>query len=109
LTLSGVVDISPMEQLPLEIVAGDGVFTLRGELDMATADRLSEIVEGTTGNLVLDLEGITFINSSGLQPVLTAQKAARARGADVVLRRPSRVVHRVLELASMTETFVIEE
>jgi anti-anti-sigma factor len=99
----------PMEEPPLEIVGSDGVFTLRGELDMATADQLSEIVEGSTGTLVLDLEGVTFINSSGLQAVLTAQKAARKRGAELVLRRPSRVVHRVLELASMTETFVIEE
>jgi hypothetical protein len=38
-----------------------------------------------------------------------AQQAARQRGGDVILRHPSHVVSRVLDLTGMREAFVIHD
>jgi anti-anti-sigma factor len=52
---------------------------------------------------------VTFLDSSGLQGILAAQQDARARGGDVILRRPSHLVSRVLEITGLSQAFVIEE
>ena len=55
--------------------------TLTGELDVATAPRLAdaldEVAEPTT-RVILDMSGLTFMDSSGLQAIVSA----RARVAD---------------------------
>jgi anti-sigma B factor antagonist len=95
----------------LEIERDDGVVTLRGELDMDTVGQLAETledIEDIEHTVVLVLAEVSFLDSSGLQAMLKAQKAARERGADVILRRPSPAVCRVLEMTDLVEVFVIE-
>jgi anti-anti-sigma factor len=92
----------------VEIGAGDGVVSVRGEIDHVTIDRVVRAVESAGDVVVLELARVTFIDSSGLQGVLRTQQAARSRGGDVVLRRPSHVVDRVLEITGLRDVFVIE-
>lgn len=96
-------------QRPLEIERDDGVITLRGELDKDTIGELAEVLENIEHTVVLVLADVTFLDSSGLQTMLDAQKAARERGADVILRRPSTSVCRVLEMTDLIGVFVIEQ
>jgi stage II sporulation protein AA (anti-sigma F factor antagonist) len=93
----------------LEVHTDDGVVTVRGEIDRVTIDRVVHAVEQVRDVAVLELGGVTFLDSSGLQGILLAQQAARARGGDVVLRSPSNVVLRVLEITGLRDAFVIEE
>jgi anti-sigma B factor antagonist/stage II sporulation protein AA (anti-sigma F factor antagonist) len=75
-------------------------FALEGELDMASADLLVEVAGQVTekDELVLDMSGLTFIDSSGLRAVL--QVAHRTNGTSgVTLVDPSPAVRRVLEVA----------
>ena len=67
--------------------------------------RCSSRLEGT---IVLDLEEVTFLDSSGLQGMVAAHQAARERGDDLILRRPSPPVCRVLEMTDLNGVFVIE-
>ena len=100
-----------MNQRPegvLEIETGDGVVTVRGDLDMSTIGELAEALEPLDGTVVLVLEDVTFIDSSGLQGILDAQQAARERGDDLILRRPSPPVCRVLEMTDLNGAFVVE-
>lgn len=96
-------------QRPLEIERDDGVITLRGELDKDTIGELAEVLENIEHTVVLVLADVTFLDSSGLQTMLDAQKAARERGADVILRRPSTSVCRVLEMTDLIGVFVVEQ
>jgi stage II sporulation protein AA (anti-sigma F factor antagonist) len=93
----------------LEVDSGDGVVTLRGEIDRMTIDRVVRAVEQVGGVVVLELDRVTFLDSSGVQGILGAQQDARARGGDVILRRPSHVVSRVLDITGLRQAFVIEE
>ena len=72
-----------------------------GELDMGTAPQLKQFLsdEGRPGvRLELDLSGLSFMDSSGLE-VLLRQAAARPDDAPLVLRNPTRPVLRVFEIA----------
>jgi anti-sigma B factor antagonist len=92
--------------------AGDGpVAYLDGELDMVTvqglAERLSPQVEaGRT--LTVNLSGITFIGSSGLQALADLQHRATVCGGSLRLAEVPWLVRRVLEITGMQNGFFIE-
>ena len=86
--------------MSLEIRHGDaaGVYVLEGELDLMSARDLDDVVsKGADGDLILDIERLTFIDSSGLRTLI---RLAHARPEDnpLVLRRPSTSAKRLLEI-----------
>ena len=92
----------------LDIDIRDDIVMLRGDLDMDTVDVLSSKLEQIEGTIVLDLEGVTFLDSTGLQSLVRAREAAGQRGEELILRRPSNAVQRVLDLTNMWEILAIE-
>ena len=93
----------------LEIaVSGEGdrrLLRLTGELDMAGVDQferllaLDETAEGTT--FVLDLRGLTFIDSSGLRTLIMADQRVRANGGRLIVVRGSERVNEVLQMTGV--------
>lgn len=88
-------------------VAGRPTLTVRGELDIAAAPQLSAAVEnafdGPPHELVLDLTGTTFLDSSGARCLLRAAKRAAAAGIPLFVvcppdNGPVRLVVDLLEL-----------
>jgi anti-anti-sigma factor len=83
--------------MPFEIWPGEspGVYVLEGDLDVSTVAHLDEIPTVMNRTLVLDVERLTFIDSSGLRAVL---RLALERDDEhpVVLRKPSRPAQRLL-------------
>ncbi|MBV8463549.1 MAG: STAS domain-containing protein [Acidimicrobiales bacterium] len=81
---------------------------LGGELDIASIADLQAALEATSATrLVLDLSGLTFIDSSGAAALVRAQQEAASEGRTVALRAPSKPVARVfglLGMASVLET-----
>lgn len=78
------------------------VVTVRGELDLATADRLwieLEPLLAPESVVVLDGTEITFLDSSGLRVLLQAGNRATSGGAAFRLVAPQQAVQRVLDLA----------
>lgn len=94
---------APDEELPdsWELV------TVRGEIDMGNAGQLVDAIE-VAGSAVVDLSGVTFIDSAGLHGLLRAQQAGRERGDGMILRNPSEAVRRVLERTNMIDVFTVE-
>ncbi|MEZ5259004.1 MAG: STAS domain-containing protein [Ilumatobacteraceae bacterium] len=63
----------------LEITPSDEGFILVGEVDAHTAPQLKEAVAGREASVVvLDISGVTFMDSSGLRVVITATRDARS-------------------------------
>lgn len=90
----------------------DGVIvvSLSGELDMSTVDRAATALkEATTTDspVVLDLTGLRFFSSAGLNLLLQLREDAQERQLDVRLAGNQRVVARPLELTGLTELFPI--
>jgi len=89
-------------------VHGDGIVVLTavGEIDLANCAGVDTAVSQAINRgrpLVLDLSGVTFLDSSGLRTVLTSQAAA-ARANSPFFLVPSPIVRRVLELAGINES-----
>lgn len=96
-------------------VTDDGVVTvvaIQGEVDLYTAPRLREQLEGAVASdapdVVVDLEALDFIDSTGLGVLVGALKEAEGRGGQVRLRSPGRSTLKILEIAGLTEVFTIE-
>lgn len=87
---------------------GGAVVVAAGELDLAGAERLAEALpDDMPGRVVLDLEGVTFLDSSGLRSLLEIRQRCEAHGITCELARPSTAVMKVIELASLGDAFTI--
>jgi anti-anti-sigma factor len=89
---------------------GDGVrITLEGELDIATAPALeSALHDSHNGDAapdcrVLDLRGLTFMDSSGLRAILRANGAARRDGWALRIVAGPPAVQRVFEICGVAD------
>lgn len=85
-------------ELAVEVTLQGGVATvaLAGELDIATAPRLERKVDDLPGDVVervvLDLRGLSFIDSTGLRVILgIADSTDGARVPVVIVRGPDPV------------------
>ncbi|MBV9165039.1 MAG: STAS domain-containing protein [Solirubrobacterales bacterium] len=77
------------------------VVTLTGELDLATGDaarRELARAERETGLVLLDLRGISFMDSTGLHMVIDAARRLAERHGRLVLVDGPRAVHRIFEI-----------
>ncbi len=85
---------------------GNTVLALSGELDFGTVaqvqQRLAELRDARTP-VVLDLDGLTFMDSTGIRLVLTACEDARNAGWSFTVTRGSERVRRVLEAAQVID------
>jgi len=87
---------------------------LVGELDMSTIRELSRVldpklIEG--GDVVLDVEDLQFMDSTGLQVLIRSALSLDGRGK-VILRAPGNLVRSILDLAIRTDkiqNLVIED
>jgi anti-sigma B factor antagonist len=85
---------------------------LRGELDLAGAAVLDQALGRIDGHdVVLDLRGLTFIDSSGLRSIAVAARRAGDAGRGFALVEGTADVMRVFDITRMRErlTFVEAE
>jgi len=79
------------------------IVELSGELDMAEIPRLrqelDQVEAGSPRTLVLDLRGLSFIDSSGLRFVLETDVRARRDARRLVIVPGADAVHRVFLIA----------
>jgi anti-anti-sigma factor len=81
------------------------VVAVIGELDMSTAERLSETVnaelrEGQT-RIVLDLAELTFCDSLGLGTLVVLSRTAAVQQTYLLLRNPSPFFTRMLDVTGV--------
>jgi anti-anti-sigma factor len=82
------------------------VLALHGELDLVGAPLLQSEIDSPSVQqapmVVLDLEDLQFIDSSGLRVILSAHERARERGQAFALTRGSEQVQRLLAIAGVS-------
>ena len=88
-----------------------GTILVEGELDAHAANKLDDVVDqlladGAT-SLVMDIGGLTFIDSSGLRSLIRARKRLGDHPNAVVLRDPQAGTLRLLEITGLTEQFPV--
>jgi anti-anti-sigma factor len=87
--------------MQLEITETDTGYRLEGELDMATAGELTELLHAAADSddpVVLDFSGVSFMDSSGLRALLEGAGLPNGSGPLVILN-PTAQVRRVLDIS----------
>jgi anti-sigma B factor antagonist len=83
------------------------VVKLTGELDMANAPVLQNAVEGdelsAAKTVVLDLQQLTFVDSTGLRIILSARELCWRRGQEFAVTPGSQQVQRLLSVTGVGE------
>lgn len=98
-------------ELPDATPDGWTVVAATGEVDVAAAprlrERLGELIEGGTDRLIVDLDNVDFIDSTGLGVLVGAARRARSATGDLrVVCTNSRLL-RIFEITGLDKVFSI--
>jgi stage II sporulation protein AA (anti-sigma F factor antagonist) len=104
-----MADPEPAEQpgqLSVVATASEGVrvVTLSGEIDHQTAGPLRQALEatGTAGlRIVLDMRGVTFMDSTGINLLVAAHQALTEAGGWLRLAAPTPAVLRTIQIVGL--------
>jgi anti-anti-sigma factor len=92
-----------------QVESGATVVAPTGRLDVAGApalkDAISEALKNGQPRVVLDMEGVSFVDSTGLGSVIAALKQIRSSQGDLRLAAPNQQVRVVLELTTLDRVF----
>lgn len=84
---------------------GWAVAHVHGDVDMTTAPQLREqvvrLVVGGQPNVIVDLQGVDFIDSTGLGVLVGLLKRTRSHGGDLRLVSTRTALRKVLELTAL--------
>jgi len=85
---------------------------LAGEVDLAAAPRveaaIAEALAGDTADIIIDLDGVTFLDSTGLRVLVAAQANCAGEGRSLTLVNPSVSVSRILEITGLGQTLLAD-
>jgi anti-sigma B factor antagonist len=96
-----ILDVNTEEREELVRIA------LRGELDLSTVEKVESELDQAEARqppvIVLDMSGLTFLDSTGLRLVVTADERAREDGRRLVIVRGPDSVNRVFTITRLGE------
>ncbi len=88
------------------------IVTLEGEIDLEQSPAARRVLLDGVGRgrkVLVDLSGVSYIDSSGVASLVEAFQLARGRGTEFALFSVQGAVRRVLELARLDRVFVIHQ
>lgn len=81
------------------------ILKLEGELDVYTSPKLKEkiltLIRAERPFVVLDLEGLSYMDSTGLGVMAAGLKRVRENGGNIVLVSPRKIIQKILEITNM--------
>lgn len=93
--------------LKTEKTADGTVVRIAGDLDMAVSptlrDALYKLYDEKPGRIIVDMRGVTMMDSSGIAVLIEALRCCRKKKLGLALSSPSDPVRKVLELARLNE------
>lgn len=101
----------PQFKLSVCVDNGAAVVNVRGELDISSAPEfkrlLTELIDGGTDVITIDVAEMQFIDSNGIHALVTSVARAREHGGTIQLRSPQPNTQKVLEIVGLTEVLPI--
>jgi anti-anti-sigma factor len=99
------VEVAGSQALAVEVQQRDAVAIVRprGELDLATVETLRAALDGidSAERLVLDLRGLSFMDSTGLHLLVTLHQRAQRDGWQLSLVAPTAPVDQAIQLCGL--------
>jgi len=93
-------------------VTGEYTLHPQGELDVSTVEGLrqqwlDEVDARQPDRLVVDMSGVTFLDSTGLGAIVALQRRQRPHGGVVAITNASPMVAKILQLTGMHLTMEV--
>jgi len=89
------------------------IVEVAGEVDVYTAsllrERLAELIDADHADLVVDLRGVGFLDSTGLGVLVGALKKIRGLGGRLQLVIDQEKVMKVFRITALTQVFTIHD
>jgi anti-anti-sigma factor len=84
-------------------IVGVHIVALQGELDITSVDGLVDtLVEIAGSTLVVDLSGLTFMDSTGIGALVVARNRVLSKGlGQLVVTRPTPIVREAMEIVGL--------
>jgi anti-anti-sigma factor len=99
------IDVSPAAE------AAPALVVLSGEMDIVSAgsfiETMTELEQSSPGGVAIDVAGLTFIDSSGINALLQVAHAIAARGGHAVVAAPSPHVQRVFDITHVGDVVAV--
>jgi anti-sigma B factor antagonist len=88
------------------------VMSVAGEIDLYTAPKLhTELMTALSGTaplrLVVDMTGVEFCDSTGMNVLLAAHRRAREDGGELQLASPRPAIRKVLQVTGLESVFTV--
>jgi anti-sigma B factor antagonist len=106
--------VSSDEQLRWSVRSGgDGIeVAIAGEVDLATsgplAQALTEVLDTKPATVRIDIGEVSFLDSSGIRCLVGVAERAAASGSHLVVRNPTPMVLRVLEICGVDQVLLAD-
>lgn len=97
--------MTPNDRLRVSVhqLRGHTVVIPIGEIDLETSDQFRASLELCSGDVIIDLAGIPFLDSSGIGVIVAERKRIHTEGGKLHLRMPSDIARRALEAVGLSE------
>ena len=99
-------------EISVHVRGGERTIQLMGELDLATAPQLRAVIGGVVldaSEVVIDLDGVEFMDSSGLACILECQEACQRGGATFLLIPGKPQTTRLFEITGLLDKLPFTE
>jgi anti-sigma B factor antagonist len=90
------------------------VVTVAGEIDLYTAPRLhgeiaAVLAAGMPARVVIDMSGVEFCDSTGINVLLSCLRRARERGGELEIASPKPAVRKILQVTGLDSVFTLAD
>jgi anti-sigma B factor antagonist len=113
-TVRETLNATPDRLLSISVThhaGGPTVVSLTGDLDIASTGEfrstLDALFAGGRVDVVVEISGVEFIESSGLNALVIASREAERNGGSLVVVAPSRYVSRVFDVVRIGESLEV--
>ena len=88
------------------------IVTICGEIDLYTAPRLHSelaglLTDGMPARVVIDMSGVEFCDSTGMNVLLSCLRRARERGGELEIAAPKPAVRKILQVTGLDSVFTL--
>ena len=88
---------------------GYQIVSVTGELDIATAEQaysyISEVIDGRSAPVTVDLSGLTFCDASGLGALARVARHARQKGRQLMLTSARPSLLKIMRITGLDRAF----
>lgn len=88
---------------------GIKIINLNGSITVNTSRQLMDLIDTVTlkSSLVVNMDGIALITSSGLNTLVSAGEMAKERKKRLILCRPPESMHKLIDVLDFHEYFIV--